>query len=180
MNKKFVQNNTVWVPRTPIDGNGANYGGNFQFACMKNFAHATVCWLFGNLAADATISIQQAKNIGGSGAKAYTIDKIYKQQCVAGDAKDQTRMIEEDVAATSRTVTNTGPAEDGYLFCVEIEGEQLDVANGFDCIRPVFAGGSGASLITMFVIFSNPRHRGRLDDPRMNTSPLMGEQEQGA
>lgn len=175
--KKFVENVVVWCPQVPKDVNGLTLGGNYQYACMKHFGHATVCWLLGNLAADGTLSITQAKNIGGSGSKAYTIDTIYKMQTTAGDAKDQTRFIEEAVAATSRTVKNTSPAEDNYLFCVEIEAEQLDVANGFDCIRPEFVGGSGASLLAMFVIFSNPRFLGRLDDPRQNMSPLAGEQE---
>lgn len=173
--KKFVHNNIIWVPRVPIDGNGATYGGDFQFACMKNFAHATCFWLFGNIAADATISIEQAKDIGGNSAKAYTIDTLYKQQCNAGTNYDQTKFIEEAVNATSRTIANA--SEDSYLFMVEIEGEQLDVSNGFDCLRPKVVNGAGATLVTMGVIFSNPRFQGRLDDPRQNMSPLAGEQQ---
>ncbi len=176
--KKFVMHNMLWVPQPPKDINGLTLGGNYQFACMKNYCHATIFWMLGNLAADITLTIKQAKNIGGGSNKALTVPDLYRLATTAGDAKDQTKWISDSRGnAASVAVTNTAPAEDNYVFAAELEAEQLDVQNGFDCIRPEAVAGSGATLAAIFVIFSNAKFQGDLAIPALFPSVLAGEQE---
>ena len=164
---RMVQRRKIWMPRTPIDGNGASYGGNFQFACLRAYQDVVLHWLFGNVAADATVAIQQAKNIGGSGAKTLAFDTIWLVSAAAGDPVDMDKAVRHTVAANAFTVANA--TMDNHHMMVELHASQLDVQNGFDCIRPTFVGGAGATLVAMLVEFLNPRYSG--DEGNLNVFP---------
>jgi len=170
---RLVQNRRMWMFRPPIDGNGATYGGDKQFACLRGFTDFVIHFFFGNVAtADSTITLKQAKNVGGSGAKELAFDTIWLVKSDAGDPVDQDKPVRTTVAANSFTVANA--THDNHHMMVEMHASQLDVQNGFDCIRPNFVGGAGATLVAIVIEAYNPRYKGAEAD--LNVFPSMLDQ----
>lgn len=175
MERKSYKNMKRWCPVQPIDGNGLTLGGNFQFASMKNHYRVAFHFLFGNVAADGTISLQQAKNIGGSGAKTLAFTKYARQQCIAGDPRDQDKFLVE--TATGNAITVAAASNDGNWYIIEMKADELDVNNGFDCVRPNFIGGAGATLVAIWVEFLDPKYSGNQVDNNIFPSVLVGDQQ---
>lgn len=169
---RTVQQRKVWVFQPPIDGTGAVFGGNKQFACLRGITDVVIHFIFGNLAADGTITLQQAKNVGGNGAKALAFDTIWLTKSDAGAPEDQDKPVRTTVAANSFTAA--AASMDNTHMQIEMHVSQLDVQNGFDCIRPNFAGGAGASLVCIIIEGRNPRYTGAESD--LNVSPSMLDQ----
>lgn len=166
---RMVQRRKLIVWRTPLDVSGLPQGGNLPFVHIGNYKDVVVHFIFGNVAADAAMTLQQAKNVGGGGAKALAFDKIYKVQTNAGAVEDQDKAVGEIVAST-RTVANG--SEDQYHFMIEFQADKLDRNNGYDCIRPALSSPAGAVLVCILVELLNPRFSGIEDDVRVMPSAL--------
>lgn len=167
----MVQRRKIVVLRTPIDSTGAAQGGNFSAVCLRGYKDFVVHYIFGNIAGDVNLTLQQCKNVGGSGGKTLSFDKIYKVKTNSGAPEDQDKAIAETVSNDSYAVVNT--THDNYHFMIEGQADKLDVNNGFDCIRPEMSTpGANACLVTIFVELLNPRYSGQEDEVRIMPSAL--------
>jgi hypothetical protein len=157
--------NIMWCP--PVDTNGTPQGGNRSFISMKNANRAVIKILVGNLAGDIAVTLKQAKNVEGGGSKALAYSKILVCKSTASPPEHGDLWHEEAVTSNSYTLANA--THDNYMFIIEIKGDDLDVNNGFDCIRPQFADPAAAAVIAVLVELHDLRLRG--DEENINVLP---------
>ena len=167
---RMVQRRKIVVLRTPIDTNGTAQGGNFSAVCLSNYKDVVVHYIFGNVAGDCNITLQQCKNVGGNGAKTLSFDKIYEVKTTAGAPEDQDKAVKQTVASDSYTVA--AASRDNYHMMIEMQADKLDRANGFDCIRPNLSDPSAACLVCIMVELLNPRYSGNESDVNVMPSAL--------
>lgn len=165
MKRINVMNRKIWVPQPPKDVNGLTLGGNYQFACLKNGARWAAHFIFGNVAADGTITLKQAKNVGGSGAKALAFTTYYYCKTNDGDVEQQDTF--QKLTATGNSITVANATDDNGYFMIEGKTDMLDVSNGFDCIRPELTGGAGATLAMIMLELNDLRYGGTLGNDKV-------------
>jgi len=148
MNADFGEQVQVVPGFGPVDmSTGANAG---DWVSMKNYERVTVCFYKGAGTAgdDPTLLIQQATAVAGTGAKdLVAVDKVYVKQGTL--ANIGTFTITTQTAATD--YTDATSAEAAALWMIDIQAEDLDVDNGFDCIQASVADvGVNAQLGAMW------------------------------
>lgn len=106
---------------------------------MKNFLQLMAFVDAGVIAATGTIDVkfQQATSAAGAGAKDISPAKAITQLLAAG--------------GNNRSVE------------LNIRGEQLDAANGFEFIQLVIVVGTAATLLSAIIVGANPRQGAALD-----------------
>jgi len=130
--------------------------GSGDYISLKNYRHVAVVFLkdAGTASENATITLQQASDVAGTGVKSLNFTEYY--------LKDGTQTGVGTFTKTSQTaaatVTATGANE--QLLVVEFDGDDLDVDNGFDCIRATIsdAGSTTAAYGTLLYILSQARY----------------------
>lgn len=125
-------------------------GRSARYVSTKN-AHKVYAILYvdqGN-AATIALSITQATDVSGTGAKAITKNvRIWANADVVANGDAMTRQTD----ATSFT-TDAGVKE--KIVVIEIDPASLDLAGGFDCIK-IATGASNAANITAILYFGTP------------------------
>lgn len=133
-----MQNNALLVEQVqivsaiiPVDMSAA--ANNGDWVSLKNFSKCTIVFFKGAGTAgdDPVMTVRQASDVAGTGAKALTFTRI--------DAKVGTQtgvgLFTKVTQAAANTYTDTVSAEAQGLFLIEIDSHDLDVANGFDCVQ---------------------------------------------
>ncbi len=135
---------------TPIDATGAAKNGDY--ISMKNAAHCTVILHFGvSLVATQAITLTQATEVAGSTTKALGFDLIQ----VNADVTATDTFVETTV--TSDTIDKSAASE--QLFAIEIDADDLDVDNGYDCFRVnLESPGGQATLVSILYICTELRY----------------------
>lgn len=142
----------------PVDSQaGANNG---DWVSLKNFDRCAIILLkaAGVAGDDPVITVKQATDVAGTGAKALTFTRV--------DAKVgvQTAIgaFTTNSQAAANTYTDLVSAEAQGLFVIEFKSEDLDVNNGFDCIQLSIpdTGAAGAQLISAFYLLRGARYAG--------------------
>lgn len=103
---------------------------------------------------DLVLTFEQCQDVAGTGAKNLAVVTEYYKKAAAAitGVGAWTRVTQ----AASQTVTLTGSATLQGLYVFEIQADQLDANNGFDCLRVTIAdpGSAGAELGAMlFVLY---------------------------
>ena len=140
----------------PVDlQTGANDG---DWVSLKNYNHIAVVFFKAvGTAGDApTLTLEQATDVAGAGAKALNFTDVYTKQAAALTSVGQFTKVTQ---ASANTYTDATSAELQALWVVEFNGVDLDVANGFDCVRGRVADiGGNAQLGCMIYVLSEARH----------------------
>lgn len=143
---------------------GANTG---DWVSLKNFERCLVI-LFkdaGTAGDDPTLTLQQAQDVSDTGVKELNFTTIFKKQGADVRAVGQWTKVTQ---ATGNTYTDATSAEVEAIWAVDIKAEDLDVANGFDCIRASVADtdpdGSNAQLGCLLYIPYGCRYPGAPED----------------
>jgi hypothetical protein len=115
---------------------GANTG---DWVNVKNASRVAVVFVsgVGTAGDDPTLTIQQAKDNSGTGAKALNFATVFRKQ--AATNLSSTTSWTETTQSAANTYTNATAAEQSLIWWVEFAAEDLDVANGFDHIRATVA-----------------------------------------
>lgn len=125
------------------------------FCTMKHYQHVTFLLNFGvGAASTPAITVEQALNVNGNGAKAVAFDEAWKQtSTLTGDQDDLwQRMVVSN---------NTFNGAANQLYGIEIRQDMLDIANDFDCVRLTVKGTNvGALRFGCIAIFSHGRYIG--------------------
>ena len=142
----------------PVDMQTA--ANNGDVVSLKNYDHLTVI-LFkavGTAAQDPVLTFTQATEVAYSTSKALaTIDEYWSKQ---GAALTAIGTFTRTTQAAGSTVTlDATSAEEQGLYVFEIDASDLDVANGYDCVRCSVADvGGNPQLGCMLYVLSGPRH----------------------
>lgn len=127
-----------------------------DYVSLKNFERLTVIIVADNATSvtGSAITLKQASVVAGSDEKALAFDTMYaNEDTAAGDTLTET-------AVTSDTFTTDDTDNKNLLYVIEVKAEDLDIANGFDCVR-VGAGDAAASVIGVVYILWGAKYAGK-------------------
>lgn len=140
----------------PVDMSVA--ANNGDWVSLKHYNRIAIVFAggIGTNGEDPTLTIKQATDVSGTSAKDLTFTTIYRKQAATSLASTGTWTKTTQTAAA--TYSNTDAAEQAFLWVVEFKAEDLDIANGFDCVRATVADvGVAAQPGYLFYILSEPR-----------------------
>lgn len=116
---------------SPIIGILATTNGDCDYVSMKGYDRLTIVLAVDNATTvtGAAITLKQATAVAGTGEKALAFTKMWANiDTGAADTLTET-------AVTSNTFTTDTTNDKNLMYVVEVKAEDLDVANGFDCVR---------------------------------------------
>jgi hypothetical protein len=142
-----------------IPVNMATAGNAGDWVSLKHFRHVSVIVFKGIGAAgeDPVISILQAQAVAGTGSKALNTSRLSAK--VGATALSAVGLFTEVTQAAGATYTDLVGAENEALWVFDIDAEDLDVENGFDCLSVSIADvGATAQLGCALYLLSGPRY----------------------
>lgn len=151
---KLVENAQIATGFVPLDLQIQRDG---DWVAMKDFNHLTVIFFkgIGTAGDNAIVTLQQATDNAGSGAKALTFTEIWRKQAVDTQTIGQ---FTKTTQAAANTFTNTNAVEQA-LWVLEIDADMLDVDNGFKYVRLTLNDtGVNAQLGCVLYLLTEPRH----------------------
>lgn len=119
------------VMGSPIIGALATTNGDCDYVSLKSFQRCTIVLAVDNATTvtGGAITLKQATAVAGTSEKALAFTKMWANTDTgAGDTLTET-------AVSSSTFTTDTTDNKNLLYVVEVDAADLDVANGFDCIR---------------------------------------------
>jgi hypothetical protein len=131
LNALFAEQVQVCAGFVPVDMSAA--ANNGDWVSMKNFARCTIV-LFkaaGTAGDDPVLTVRQATAVDGTGAKALNFTRVDSKVGTLTSVGTFTA----NTQAAANTYTDAVSAEAQGIFLIDIKSEDLDVANGFDCVQ---------------------------------------------
>jgi hypothetical protein len=124
---------------------------------MKNYGRCAVV-IFkdaGTNGDDLTITVEQCKSVAASNNKALNFTRIDKKQGTLTAVGTWTTVTQ----AAGETYTNADLGGEQALIVIDIKAEDLDVDNGYDCIRVSLSDvGTNAQLGCALYLLHEPRY----------------------
>ncbi len=167
MNTHFVEKNQVVLGFKPVAMNaGANSSDRVS---MKGYGRCAVIFIkaVGTAGDDPTLSFKQSVDVGGGSEKVLGVTRIDKKQAATDltavgtftKSTSDSPASNDTFTVASGTWTNSDLAEQAAIVIADIKAEDLDIANGFDCITcNVGDVGTNAQLGTVFFVLHEPRN----------------------
>lgn len=127
---------------------GATTGGDCDYVSLKGYAGATIVIMVDNatIVTGGAVTLQQATAVAGTSEKALAFSSYLANVDVgASDTLAET-------TATSDTFTTDTTDAKNQLFVIEVDAADLDVANGFDCIRVDVASMANAVEGVLYIL----------------------------
>lgn len=139
----------------PVDMQTA--ANNGDWVSMKLF-HRLLILLHkavGTAGDDPIITLKQATDVAGTGAKALNFTEIFVKLGTLANIAQFTRVTQ----AAANTYVDAVSAEAAAIFAIEVQSSDLDVANGFDCVQlSVPDVGGNAQLGSALYLLYEPRY----------------------
>lgn len=130
---KFVERFQVVTIIPPLDLDTDRTG---DYVCLKNFHKAIFIFTKspGTAGDDFNLDFQQATDVAGTSAKDLDVVNVYWIKQAATDLTAVGTFTKTSQTAASEINGDATSAEQAVLLVAEILSDQLDIANGFDCI----------------------------------------------
>jgi hypothetical protein len=156
MNKHILEKLQIVAAIIPVDTQtGANNG---DWVSLKNYGRcAIVVYKAAGVAGDdPVITVRQAQDVAGTGAKALTFTRIDSKVGVQTGVGQFTT----NTQAAANTYTDAVSAEAQGVFVIDIPADDLDVDNGFDCVQVQIpdTGAAGAQIGSALYLLHEPRY----------------------
>jgi len=146
MGHRFVKNNAVINAVPAIDTVSAAQTGDY--ASMKNYRHLTVIINSGNVVATSAVTLTQATDVAATGEKSLAFTEYFVKAGQVANFTKTTASSTFDIGTTNNS-----------LYVIEVDSSELDIANGFDCVRVNLATpGANAVLVSCVYVLSEPRY----------------------
>ena len=136
---KFVEGLLGVVPSTSTP----------DYVSLKNFERAAVIIMVKNATTvtGSAITLKQASAVAGTGEKALAFSKAYRNiDTAAADAL-------AEFAVSNNTFTTDSTNSKNLMYVIEVKAEDLDVNNGFDCIRAGTGDATAATVTVLYALF---------------------------
>ena len=160
MSELFHEKNKV-VLMSPAIVAHATTAGDCGYVSMKGYDSLSI-YMFVDNASTVTgcaVTLKQATTVAGTSEKALAFDAVWVLADTAIASSVITGEELTETAVTSNTFTTGTTDNKNMLYCMEIKATDLDVANGFDCVR--LDGLSQANSVSCVVgILSDARYSG--------------------
>lgn len=151
----------------PLDLQTARNGA---WVSLKNYHGLTVVVIkgAGTDGDDPTFTFEQAQAVAGTNGKALSvIDRVFSKEHATVLPGTWTK---ETQAAASTFVPGDPSAQDIAMYVFDIEADELDVDNGFDCVRVICSDvGTNAQLGCALYILRVPKYQ---TEPQNLPSPI--------
>lgn len=124
---------------------------------MKNYGRCAIVYFkdAGVNNEDVTLTVEQLTSVGPSNAKNLTFTRVDVKQGTLTSVGTWTKVSQSAAA----TYTNTDLGGQQALIVIEIKAEDLDVDNGYDCIRVSSSdAGTNTALAAALYILHEPRY----------------------
>lgn len=109
--------------------------------------------LNGTTVTGSAVALSQATAVAGTGAKALAFNRMYAN---TDPANTTLKTLTAVASNTFTTITNNNFS---FTYEIPIDQSDLDVANGFDCVRVTLGNAANTSIVAHYVI--NPSYGGR-------------------
>lgn len=108
---------------------------------------------------DPTLTFRQATDVSGTSVKDLTVVTEYWSKQAATDLTATGTWTRNTQSAAATVAGNATSAEQAKMYYVEINAEQLDVDNGFDCLvcNVALAASGGAQYGAIVYLPMEPR-----------------------
>lgn len=133
----------------------ATTAGDGDFVSMKNYRRLTIVILVDNATTvtGGVITLLQSTVVAGSDAKALAMTRMWANTDTgASDTLTKT-------AVTSDTFTTSTTNDKNLMYVIEVLAEDLDVANGFDCVR-IDSASMASAVGSVLYILDGSRYGG--------------------
>jgi len=156
MNKHILEKMQIVSAFVPFDLGTAQVG---DIVSMKNYGRCAIVFFkaAGTAGDDPTITVEQVQDVAntGSNAKALNFTRLDIKQ----GAQTGIGTFTKTEVAAGNTYTNLTWAEAQALLVIDIKAEDLDVENGYDCVRVSCSDvGSNAQLGCALYLLHEPRY----------------------
>lgn len=154
--KKFAEESQVVLGVVPVDlATAANDG---DWVSLKGYSRCTIIFIkgIGTAGEDPILSLQQATDVAGTGAKDLLFTVIHKKQ-----ATDITTIgtFTKTTQTAAASHTDAASAELQAVWMVEVDADSLDASNDFDVLRARVADvGAGAQIGAIVYVLHGTRH----------------------
>lgn len=166
-NMHFAETHQVVLGFKPVAMNTA--ANTSDWVSMKGYGRCAVIFIkaVGTAGDDPTLSFKQATAVAGTGVKVLAVTRIDKKQAATDltavgtytKSTSDSPASNDTFTTASGTWTNSDLAEQAAIVIADIKAEDLDIANGFDCVACNIADvGTNAQLGTLIFILHEPRN----------------------
>ena len=134
---------------------------NGDYVSLRGCNHVTIVFYkgVGTDGDDPTLTLQQASDVAGTGAKNLSIIDEYWEKEAATDLTGTGVWTRVTQTAAATVAPGDPSAQDAAMYVIEVDVDELDVANGFDCIRANIGDtGTNAQLGMILYILSGLRY----------------------
>lgn len=123
--------------------------GDAAYVSMKGYDRATIIVDIhnGTTVTGTAITLKQATAVAGTGEK----ELAYTRMLANTDVATSQTMVE--TAVTSNTFTSNSTNSRRLRYIIEVEANDLDVANGFDCLRVDGASGANSTGQIAYILW---------------------------
>jgi len=127
-----------------------------DYVSLKHYQHATIILTVDNATTvtGSAITVKQASAVAGTGEKALSVDWVWLNIDTGSAGGD----VLVKTAVTSDTFTTDATNAKNLIYVLEIDAAELDVANGFDCIR-LGTGDATAAICSAVYVLSGSRYK---------------------
>ena len=131
----------------------ATTAGDGDVVSLKNYDKVTMVLMVNNATTvtGGAVTLIQSTDVSGTGAKALGFDYVW-----ANIDTDSTDTLVK-TAVTSDTFTTDTTNDSNLLYVLEVNASDLDVDNGFDCVRIDVASMANA-VGSVLYIMGTPRY----------------------
>lgn len=126
----------------------ATTAGDGDYVSLKNFARLTIVIsvLNATTVTGGAVTLIQATEVAGSTTKALGFTKAYRNiDCAAGDT-----LAEFAVSGDTFTTDTTNSKQ--LMYVIEINAEDLDINNNYDCVRVDVASMANAVGSVLYIL----------------------------
>jgi hypothetical protein len=119
-----------------------------RWVSLKNYQHLTILVTVqnGTTVTGSAIGLSQATAVAGTGAKTLPFTRMWQNiDNAAGDAYTET-------AVSSNTFTTDSTNSKTLKYIIEVDAQDLDVQNGFDCVRATVGNATAATVSVEYIL----------------------------
>lgn len=134
-----------------------------DYVSLKGYKRCTAYIIVDNGATvtGSAITLKQATAVAGTSEKALAFDRMKANE----DTGASSALVE--TAVTSNTFTTDTTDNKNLLYVVDIPVDNLDVANGFDCVR-VGTGNATNTVLSVLYVLWGENYSGQAIDPTVD------------
>ena len=127
-----------------------------KWVSLKGYNHIQIIVAFKNATTvtGSAIGLQQATAVAGTSAKTLAFTTNWS----VIDDSSSVALTQNTVSSNTFTTDATNSKSGFYI--IEVDADDLDMANGFDCIQATVGNGTATTITVDYILGNVPRYSG--------------------